>query len=212
MRVTFPALFHGKTLQTALKAFEFPADLEARHAPVKNWATLLKTNSLKAVKETSLHGDFLGDIFRDALGYRSIVGGQGQHWELHAEKHIDGGGGFADGAIGLFSAVTGSSGKQKLTGRVVAPIELKGTKTDLDTRQKGQESPVEQGWRYANYTMGCRWVIVSNYRELRLYHTSKTPACCEQFFLEDLADLEAFKRFYFLLCRENFLPASAHDS
>ncbi|RFP56034.1 MAG: class I SAM-dependent DNA methyltransferase [Limnothrix sp. CACIAM 69d] len=211
MRVTFPALFHGKTLQTALKAFEFPADLEARHAPVKNWATLLKTNSLKAVKETSLHGDFLGDIFRDALGYRSIVGGQGQHWELHAEKHIDGGGGFADGAIGLFSAVTGSSGKQKLTGRVVAPIELKGTKTDLDTRQKGQESPVEQGWRYANYTMGCRWVIVSNYRELRLYHTSKTPACCEQFFLEDLADLEAFKRFYFLLCRENFLPASAHE-
>ena len=211
MRVTFPALFHGKTLQTALKAFEFPADLEARHAPVKNWATVLKSNSLKAVKETSLHGDFLGDIFRDALGYRSIVGGQGQHWELHAEKHIDGGGGFADGAIGLFSAVTGSGGKQKLTGRVVAPIELKGTKTDLDTRHKGQESPVEQGWRYANYTMGCRWVIVSNYRELRLYHTNKTPACCEQFFLEDLADLEAFKRFYFLLCRENFLPASAHE-
>nr|WP_199291492.1 MULTISPECIES: DNA methyltransferase [unclassified Limnothrix] len=204
-------MFHGKTLQTALKAFEFPADLEARHAPVKNWATVLKSNSLKAVKETSLHGDFLGDIFRDALGYRSIVGGQGQHWELHAEKHIDGGGGFADGAIGLFSAVTGSGGKQKLTGRVVAPIELKGTKTDLDTRHKGQESPVEQGWRYANYTMGCRWVIVSNYRELRLYHTNKTPACCEQFFLEDLADLEAFKRFYFLLCRENFLPASAHE-
>lgn len=49
-------------------------------------------------------------------------------------------------------------------------------------------------------------VIVSNYRELRLYQTSKTPAYYEQFLLVDLADLQAFKTFYFLLCRQNFLP------
>ncbi|WP_228057654.1 DNA methyltransferase [Tychonema sp. LEGE 07203] len=58
-----------------------------------------------------------------------------------------------------------------------------------------------------NYTPDCRWIIVSNYRELRLYHTNKTPAYYEQFFLTDLADMEAFKRFYFLLCRRNFLPS-----
>ncbi|MCG9886521.1 MAG: Eco57I restriction-modification methylase domain-containing protein [Cyanobacteria bacterium] len=207
MRVTFPALFHGKTLQLALKGFEFPADLETRHGYVKKWASLLTGNSLNAIKETSLHGDFLGDIFRDALGYRNVIEGQAEHWELHAEKHIAGGGGIADGALGLFSAIAGPTGQQLLKGRVVAPIELKGTRTDLDTRNRGQESPVDQGWRYANYTAGCQWVIVSNYRELRLYHLSKTPACCEQFFLADLADLETFKQFYFLLCRENFLPS-----
>ena len=117
------------------------------------------------------------------------------------------GGGSADGALGFFTAVEGKKGKVKLQGRVVAPIELKGAKDDLDRPAPGRkESAVEQGWRYANYTPDCRWVIVSNYRELRLYQTSKTPAYYERFLLTELADIEAFKRFYFLLCRDNFLP------
>ncbi|TAD80621.1 MAG: class I SAM-dependent DNA methyltransferase, partial [Oscillatoriales cyanobacterium] len=209
MRSTFPALFHLKTLRSAVQQHSFPEDLADRHQKVIQWAKTLQTNSLKSIKETSLHGDFLNDVFRDALGYRSIVGGRGETWELHPEKHIDGGGGFADAAIGLFSAIAGSGQHQKLAGRTIAPIELKGTKTDLDSRGTGRESPVEQGWRYANYTAGCGWVIVSNYRELRLYHTTKTPACCEQFFLADLLDFEQFKVFYFLLCRDNFLPPIA---
>ena len=68
---------------------------------------------------------------------------------------------------------------------------------------------MEQGWRYANYTPDCRWVIVSNYREIRLYNTRKTPAACESFRLEELARPELFRRFWFLLCRENFLPLTS---
>jgi hypothetical protein len=142
------------------------------------------------------------------LGYRSIIGGD--RWELHAEQTIADGGGSADGAIGLFHAKTEDSGQVKLQGRVVAPIELKGVTNDLDRAASGRhESAVDQGWRYANYTPDCRWVIVSNYREIRLYQTSKTPAYYERFRLEDLEDLDTFKQFYFLLCRHNFLPASA---
>lgn len=206
------ALFHSKTLNKALKAFTFPPDLVARHQKIQQWIVTLKTGTLNQIKEVSLQGDFLKDTFQEVLSYRSVIQGGGKSWELHAEQAISDGGGFADGALGFFTAVEGKKGKVKLQGRVVAPIELKGAKDDLDRPAPGRkESAVEQGWRYANYTPDCRWVIVSNYRELRLYQTSKTPAYYERFLLTELADIEAFKRFYFLLCRDNFLPKTPQE-
>ncbi|MEG3929568.1 MULTISPECIES: Eco57I restriction-modification methylase domain-containing protein [unclassified Microcoleus] len=207
------ALFHSKTLNTALRAFSFPQDMEVRHQKLGTWITALKTGTLNEVKEVSLHGNFINDIFQDILGYCSVIQGAGKAWEINAEQTIADGGGSADGAIGFFTAADNHpKGKAvSLQGKVIAPIELKGSKNDLDRPASHQhpartESAVDQGWRYANYTPDCRWMIVSNYRELRLYHTNKTPAYYEQFFLADLADIEAFKRFYFLLCRRNFLP------
>jgi len=206
------ALFHRKTLNKALKAFTFPPDLAGRHQKILQWIATLKTGTLNQVKEVSLQGDFLKDTFQEVLGYRSVIQGGGKSWELHAEQAISDGGGSADGALGFFTAVEGKKGKVKLQDRVVAPIELKGAKDDLDRPAPGRkESAVEQGWRYANYTPDCRWVIVSNYRELRLYQTSKTPAYYERFLLTQLADIEAFKRFYFLLCRDNFLPKTPQE-
>ncbi|MEG4456580.1 Eco57I restriction-modification methylase domain-containing protein [Microcoleus sp. N9_A1] len=204
------ALFHGKTLNTALRAFSFPQDMEVRRQKLEKWIAALKTGTLDEIKEISLHGSFINDIFQDVLGYRSVIQGAGKAWEINAEQTISDGGGSADGAIGFFTAADNPQGKAvSLQGKVVAPIELKGAKNDLDRPASGRaESAVDQGWRYANYTPDCRWIIVSNYRELRLYHTNKTPAYYEQFFLTDLADFEAFKRFYFLLCRRNFLPSS----
>ncbi|MEG4838992.1 Eco57I restriction-modification methylase domain-containing protein [Microcoleus sp. B9-D4] len=202
------ALFHSKTLNTALRAFSFPQDMEVRHQKLGTWIAALKTGTLDEVKEVSLHGSFINDIFQDILGYCSVIQGGGKAWEINAEQTISDGGGSADGAIGFFTAAGNPKGKAvSLQGKVIAPIELKGAKNDLDRPASGRsESAVDQGWRYANYTPDCRWIIVSNYRELRLYHTNKTPAYYEQFFLTDLAEIEAFKRFYFLLCRRNFLP------
>lgn len=198
-------LFNPKTVNNALQGFTFPDDLEDKHQQIKKWIASLQSGKLTKVKEVSLHGQFLNDIFQTVLGYRTII--SGDRWELHAEQTIADGGGSADGAIGLFHATTEESGKVKLQGRIVAPIELKGVTNDLDRAASGRhESAVDQGWRYANYTPNCRWVIVSNYREIRLYQTNKTPAYYEQFRLEDLKDLETFKQFYFILCRDNFLP------
>ena len=203
-------LFQDKTLSQALKGFLFPADIGDRHQKLLQWVQTLESGTLDAVKETSLHGDFLKDVFQDALGYRSVIGGAGHQWELHAEQTISDGGGSADGALGFFNAVTKQKGGKQLEGRVIAPIELKGAKNDLDRAAPGRkESAVDQGWRYANYTADCRWVLVSNYREIRLYQTSKTPAYYEVFKLKDLEDLEQFRLFYFVLCRQNFLPPSA---
>ncbi|MBD2442687.1 Eco57I restriction-modification methylase domain-containing protein [Dolichospermum sp. FACHB-1091] len=201
------ALFQKKSLKNALVKFKFPSDLEQRHQIIIKWVEALNSGTLNQVKEISLHGDFLKDIFQNVLGYSSIITGGGKVWEIHAEQTIADGGGSADAAVGFFTATENNKGKVKLQGKVVAPIELKGTKDDLDRPAAGRkESAVDQGWRYANYTPDCHWIIVSNYRELRLYHTNKTPAYYEQFLLANLADFEEFKRFYLLLCRENFLP------
>ncbi len=203
----YKTLFQKKTLKNALVNFKFPSDLEERHKIIKKWIEALNSGTLNQVKEVSLHGDFLKDIFQDVLGYSSIIAGGGKLWEIHAEQTIADGGGSADAAVGFFTATENNKGKVKLQGKVVAPIELKGTKDDLDRPAPGRkESAVDQGWRYANYTPDCHWIIISNYRELRLYHTNKTPAYYEKFLLVDLANLEEFKRFYFLLCRETFLP------
>ena len=166
------ALFHSKTLNTALRAFSFPQDMEVRRQKLGTWITALKTGTLNEVKEVSLHGSFINDIFQDILGYCSVIQGAGKAWEINAEQTISDGGGSADGAIGFFTAADNPKGKAvSLQGKVIAPIELKGAKNDLGRPASGRsESAVDQGWRYANYTPDCRWIIVSNYRELRLYH------------------------------------------
>ncbi len=203
-------LFHEKTLAKAMAGFAFPSDMNARRAVVARWITSLERGTLDVINEISLHGEFLRDIFGEVLGYRSVIQGEGEAWTLHAEAHISDGGGSADGALGFFTATESASKASRLKGRIVAPIELKGAVNNLDRPASGRtESAVEQGWRYANYTEGCKWVLVSNYREIRLYRTSKTPAFYERFKLADLADEAVFRRFYFLLCAENFLPLEA---
>ena len=202
-------LFHSKTLKTAVQSFSFPADFEERHQKIIEWIEPLEKGVLDEIKEVSLHGQFLADIFEKILGYRSVIQGLGQAWEINAEQSISDGGGSADAALGFFTATAGKKGKATLQGRVIAPIELKGAKNDLDRPASGRkESAVDQGWRYANYTADCKWVIVSNYREIRLYQTSKTPAYCEVFRLSDMKKLAVFQQFYFLFCRQNFLPSS----
>ena len=205
-------LFHQKTLNKELLTFNFPPDLKSRHQLVLQWIQTLDQGTLDQVKEVSLHGQFFQDFFQSILGYRSVIEGAGKTWEIHSESTISDGGGVADGAIGFFNAIENDKGKVKLQGKIIAPIELKGSKTDLDRPLSGKkETPVDQGWRYANYTPNCQWVIVSNYREIRLYQLSKTPAYYEQFFLKDLVDIENFKRFYFIFCRQNFLASSSNS-
>jgi type I restriction-modification system DNA methylase subunit len=202
-------LFHEKTLAKAINNFSFPTDLAEKQGVLDKWIVTYRRGTLDAVNEISLHGEFLIDLFAHILGYQTVVGGEGKNWTLYAEQNISDHGGSADGALGLFSSTETSRGKIKLVGRLVAPIELKGAKIDLDRRpSRSLESPAEQGWRYANHTEACQWVIVSNYRELRLYNTGKTPAYYELIRLEDLADSEEFKKLYYLLCADNFLPRS----
>jgi len=192
-------LFHPRVLKDRLAGFVFPNDLAERHAILQRWVLALRAGKLDAAKEISLHGDFLGDVFGRALGYRTVTTSGAGAWEVSAERTIGGGGKSADGALGFFAPNT--------PGVVVAPIELKGAKQSLDLALGRHQTPVQQAWDYANHSPGCRFIVVSNYRETRLYSTARTPEIYETFLLDELENLEAFKRFYFLLCRAFLLPA-----
>lgn len=188
------SLLKPRIVNEYMRGFTWPGDLEQKKAMLDHWVTTLNSGVLTNMSESSLHADFLKDIFESVLGYPTVVTSGGTEWNLYPEKHTSLGGGTADAALGFFSE--GSE-------RMVAPIELKGVREDLDRVQSRGYTTVQQGWRYANETPNCRWVIVSNYREVRLYHVLMTPAFFESFTLDEIQDDTSFRRFYFLLCRDS---------
>jgi type I restriction-modification system DNA methylase subunit len=173
-----------------------PPGIFARHEPgIAVWLGHLQSGALDATKEVSLQGGFLERVFGDMLGYSTMATARTGEWELVAEKSVQSGG-QADGALGFFS---------QSTSRIVAPIELKGAAQFLDHAKGRALTPIQQGWDYANKTPHSRWVIVSNYRETRLYSKSHGQAAYELFRLEDLASEAGFLRFVALLGRDAIL-------
>ena len=121
------------------------------------------------VDSQRLRGGFLERIFGAVLGYATMANARDGQWELVAEKTMHSGG-SADGAIGFFAR-----GKS----HVVAPIELKGATQFLEHAKGRALTPIQQGWDYANKAPESRWVIVSNYRETRLYAGSRGQGAYE---------------------------------
>ncbi len=133
------ALFHSKTLNNFLRNFVFPTDIEARHQKIGKWIESLRRGTLDEIKEVSLHGQFLNDVFQQILGYHSVIEGGGKAWEIHPEQTISDGGGSADGALGFFTATEGKTGKVKLQGRVSPEsVEISKLSLWLKTAEPGK--------------------------------------------------------------------------
>ncbi len=200
MRIPQPStLFHPKALQQLLQPGAVsPEQLEARKQ-LAGWVQSLRNGTLDELNERNLQGEFLQRVFGDVLGYR-VMSKFPDGWELKAERTVARSGKACDGALGFFAP--------QRPDRVLVAVELKGAAQSLDVAKGRERTPVEQGWEYANYTPGCRWVIVSNFRETRLYSTTRTPEMYESFLLEELEDPRAFERFYLLLGRSSLLPRS----
>jgi Eco57I restriction-modification methylase len=90
-------------------------------------------------------------------------------------------------------------------GGAEVPIEIAPAGRHLDRSGGRAPTPVQRAWERAGRAPGCRFVIVSNYEETRLYSTARSPDVCEVFLLADLATIDGFKRFYYLLARERLL-------
>ena len=89
-----------------------------------------------------------------------------------------------------------------------AVLELKAPGADLDAKQGagyGKLTPVEQAFGYAAKVDGCRWVIVSNFLEVRLYRTDRGQGYSQRFRLAELIDPERLTAFLFLLGRASLL-------
>ncbi len=163
------------------------------------WADFEKSGRLAKMKETQLQGDFLAEIFGQALGYARAVDNQ-TAW--HQEQHHAFGNQTPDGVLGNFRQ------GEALTPLVV--IELKGPEVHLDRDRSNGRTAVDQCWDYlVNMPTACRWGIVSNLVSFRLYERDSTKRAYEHFALQQLRDLGEFRRFYALLHRKGLIEPTA---
>ncbi|MBK5964296.1 restriction endonuclease [Thiocystis minor] len=199
----FKPLFNRRLLDEAQRGFTPVLDEEQRRI-VAGWAASAGTGALLGQKEKPLQGQFLSQIIDRLLGYRQIVGADGLH-HLEPETSSKAVKGYRppDARLGWYGPGTGSGA---VIERPRAVLELKSPGADLDARQAagyGRLTPVEQAFGYAARVDGCRWVLVGNFIELRLYRTDRGQGYCQRFDLGALADPEHLHTFLFLLGREN---------
>lgn len=189
-------LFNQKLLiQKAQEEINLSDYFEKRKI-LNNWINSLEKGILSKSKEEEFQGEFLNDIFSLILGAINKSSGNDE-WNLQRESKTRIDGQKADGVIGFFDV----NGKDD----VRAVIELKGPTISLDQRQKRSgdtRTPVEQAFNYApKYGKNCQWVIVSNYKEIRLYRSNDMTEY-EVFFLENLKDDLEFQKFIYILSFE----------
>ena len=147
-----------------------------------------KASEIKNFKEEKFQTQFLKDIFENCLGY-TLDTTDPTNFNLEREKKNETDGKKADGAILINSEV-----------RCV--IELKDQTTQhLDKTPSNRElSPVDQAFRYFVSHDNAKYVIVSNFSELRFYIGNKTTF--EKFDLFT-ATFDEFKRLHLLLSFES---------
>jgi hypothetical protein len=129
------------------------------------------------------------------LGYTGSSAGD--TWTVAKNQPI--GSGNVDVALGHFSIHAAPE--------ILAPFELKGARTrDLDAVMAGRhKSPVQQAWEYAMDVKGAKWVLVSNYREIRLYAVGYGRKNYERFDLSTMTTADNYARFQVLLSARNLL-------
>ena len=135
---------------------------------------------IKTVKEEKYQDGFLHDIFEECLGY-TLDNTNPQNFNLEREKKNETDGKKADGAIFV-------------DGKVVGVIELKAQDT------KNLDKAVDQAFGYLVSNANARYVIVSNFDELRFYIEKATAY--EKFHLFTL-DYEGFKKLHLILSYES---------
>lgn len=186
-------LFNTKTVKRHVAHANAPDP--ARMEILRQWGETIRDRSIETQKETALQGNFKQRIICEVLGYRDF-NDSGQ-WTVAVEAQI--GAGSVDLALGRFTA--------KGECRIIAPFELKGAKTkNLDAIMPGRaKTPVQQAWEYASDNVGTKWVLVSNYLEIRLYSYADGRQFYDSFDLAKLHDPAEYQRFMLLLSADNLL-------
>ena len=193
-------IFNQKTLNRVLSRIGVSSipNLKGKQEIISRWIQSLQSGKLGNIKETSIDQKFLDDFFVRVLGYQGVIGGS-EEWNIIPQQKMKVTTNRADGALGYFS------NEQE---DIRAVIELKDANTDLDSpqhRRNDKRTPVQQAFGYApEVGKTCKWVIVSNFKELRLYHRS-TQDEYEVFSIEKLLEPETFKKFYYFLSKENLI-------
>jgi len=191
-------LFNKKILNKHLQRYSIE-NKEDKMSRVKRWKQNLRKN--KGINEEQLQGAFLNGIFGIILNYTDVTNAVDDRYTMKTEPSTEVDATKPDGSLGLFI----NNGKH----RTKAVIELKGPDKSLDNKQKrsGKDygTPVEQAFNYATKYDGCKWVIVSNMIEIRLYKYTRGQGHYEEFLIPELDQEENFKKFALLLSQENLI-------
>ncbi|MHA6250030.1 Eco57I restriction-modification methylase domain-containing protein [Pontibacter sp. CAU 1760] len=203
MAQLYSPIFSRKYLKTKAQNFhlsQFP-DLAKKRALIEKWQSGIKSGKILKQKEEELQSEFLNTFFGEVLEY--VYSPEAPRWNLSKEHKSDSDSTKADGALGYFW-MFGNERKAD----VRAVIELKDARTDLDKPQNrfhDKRSPVEQAFSYVPKAGGnCRWVLVSNFLEIRLYHHSDQSRY-EQFDVMQLHEEEELLRFLFQVHKDRLI-------
>ena len=166
-------------------------------AQIKELVNELEAGKIEALKEEEIKSRFISTFFGDVLGFNY---GNSTKWQLREEKKSIVDGTKPDGALGYFFI-------DQTKDDVRAIIEIKDAKTDLDKKQNRdiKQSPVDQAFGYASKAGGqCKWVILSNIKEIRFY-PSLDRSKCQVYLLKDLLNEYKLKELLFLFHKDRFI-------
>ena len=183
------SLFRADAVGRKLTATPIYRDLDKVRGILSRWVDSLASKNIQKLNESQLLPDFLRDIFVDCLGYTTPAAAT-TGYTLRQQSLIEVDGQRPDAALGHFGA----------TDRVVVVVEGKGPLDPLDRPFAGRKrSAVEQALQYA-VQLQIDWYLVTNLREIRLYHKGHDTFTFERFELAALvASEKELKRFVFLL-------------
>ncbi len=185
-------LFNTRLIARSLTTMATPP---AHQQLLDDWADTIRSGAIRGRSEQQIRGSFTQKFFVELLGYTAF--GSATHFTMGDENFV--GKGRADVVLGHF----GPHGDQ-----VIAPVELKGADTpNLDVTMPGRyKSPVQQAWEYAMDTPNCKFLLVSNMLEIRLYAVGHTRRVYERFDLVEAADNpQHYQRLMLLLGADNLL-------
>src|SRR5215210_3332521 len=197
MPVERKPLFRAEILAPRAAAMSLDQIPEQAREILRKWARLLSSQRAAELNESELLPDYLSEIFYGVLGYRGPTS-TGERYTLSREKRVEVDGKFADAVLGELGAARDQP---------LLAIEGKGPNDPLDRPFAGRRmSAVDQGYRYA-INLRCDWILVTNLREIRLYHKNHDQRTFERFEIQSLAEHEpALRQFVFLLGAERVVP------
>jgi type I restriction-modification system DNA methylase subunit len=180
--------FHGMSLfqNSVLASYkQDEALIASRWAAYQNF--LAKTKAIREFKEEEYQEGFLKDVFESCLGY-TLKTTDPANFTLERETKNETDSKKADGAIYVGDKVTGV-------------IELKAQNT------QNLDKATDQAFGYLTKNSHAKYVIVSNFDELRFYVEKATDY--EKFHLFTL-DYEGFKKLHLILSYESIAKELPH--
>lgn len=195
-------LFNPRVLRKYLNTARFEGvELPEGSALIaRQWHERLTSGAIDKLSESQVEQTFNNQIFGKLLGYRQI--GETAEASLMPKTTGATGRDIPDFVIGRFDPTANVE-------QWIAVGEVKDSRSNLDQPQlnrENNETPVEQGFRYATRGRpGIEWVIISNFKEIRLYKNGYTGAF-HRWYLHELRNPDKLFEFYALM-----RPASLID-